>query len=210
MTEAIGRRVADYLVKPTSPRQVLSVVTRLLEGESIQQQHVAREFSHRFRELNAERAGTAAGASGRRPTPSWWTGSCACATPARSACSPRWRRCSTTSAASSALRHASSTALGERRRKTAPALGGPGAAVPQPLLGPDRSRAVRRHRLPAAGPVAHHPAAAGAYARGGGGALLLHPPHATPYSRNAIFSGLYPDEIAERLPGWWDREGRGA
>jgi DNA-binding response OmpR family regulator len=30
MTEAIGRRVADYLVKPTSPRQVLSVVTRLL------------------------------------------------------------------------------------------------------------------------------------------------------------------------------------
>ena len=55
MTEAIGRRVADYLVKPTSPRQVLSVVTRLLEGESIQQQHVAREFTFRFRELNAMR-----------------------------------------------------------------------------------------------------------------------------------------------------------
>src|SRR5690606_13437375 len=55
MTEAIGRRVADYLVKPTSPRQVLSVVTRLLEGESIQQQHVAREFAVRFRELNAQR-----------------------------------------------------------------------------------------------------------------------------------------------------------
>ena len=31
MTEAIGRRVHDYLVKPTSPRQVLSVVTRVLE-----------------------------------------------------------------------------------------------------------------------------------------------------------------------------------
>src|SRR5690606_23413882 len=54
MTEAIGRRVSDYLVKPTSPRQVLSVVTRLLEGESIQQQHVAREFSFRFRELNSQ------------------------------------------------------------------------------------------------------------------------------------------------------------
>src|SRR5688500_6750509 len=57
MTEAIGRRVADYLVKPTSPRQVLSVVTRLLEGESIQQQHVAREFTSRFRELNSESSG---------------------------------------------------------------------------------------------------------------------------------------------------------
>ena len=30
MTEAIGRRVDDYLVKPTSPRQVLSVVTHIL------------------------------------------------------------------------------------------------------------------------------------------------------------------------------------
>jgi DNA-binding response OmpR family regulator len=30
MTEAIGRKVDDYLVKPTSPRQVLSVVTRIL------------------------------------------------------------------------------------------------------------------------------------------------------------------------------------
>ncbi len=54
MTEAIGRRVADYLVKPTSPRQVLSVVTRLLEGGQIQQQVMARDFSARFRELNAQ------------------------------------------------------------------------------------------------------------------------------------------------------------
>jgi DNA-binding response OmpR family regulator len=37
MTEAIGRRVDDYLVKPASPRQVLSVATRLLEGEQLQQ-----------------------------------------------------------------------------------------------------------------------------------------------------------------------------
>src|SRR5215216_8044043 len=54
MTEAIGRRVADYLVKPTSPRQVLSVVTRLLEGKQLQQQVIARDFTTRFRELNAE------------------------------------------------------------------------------------------------------------------------------------------------------------
>src|SRR4051812_15829809 len=48
MTEAIGRRVDDYLVKPTSPRQVLSVVTRILEGSSIRQQQVAQDFAARF------------------------------------------------------------------------------------------------------------------------------------------------------------------
>jgi hypothetical protein len=29
-------------------------------------------------------------------------------------------------------------------------------------------------------------------------------PTATPYARNAIFSGLYPDEIAKQRPAWWD------
>jgi CheY-like chemotaxis protein len=52
MTEAIGRRVDDYLVKPTSPRQVLSVVTRILEGPSIRQQQVAQDFAARFPRLS--------------------------------------------------------------------------------------------------------------------------------------------------------------
>jgi CheY-like chemotaxis protein len=51
LTEAIGRRVDDYLVKPTSPRQVLSVVTRILEGSSIRQQRVAQDFATRFPRL---------------------------------------------------------------------------------------------------------------------------------------------------------------
>ena len=51
LTEAIGRRVEDYLVKPTSPRQVLSVVTRILEGSSIRQQQVAQDFAARFGRL---------------------------------------------------------------------------------------------------------------------------------------------------------------
>lgn len=51
MTEAIGRRVEDYLVKPTSPRQVLSVVTRILEGSAIRQQRAAQDFARRFPEL---------------------------------------------------------------------------------------------------------------------------------------------------------------
>jgi hypothetical protein len=55
MTEAIGRRVDDYLVKPTSPRQVLSMVTRILEGPSIRQQQVAQDFAANFRRLEERR-----------------------------------------------------------------------------------------------------------------------------------------------------------
>jgi DNA-binding response OmpR family regulator len=55
MTEAIGRRVDEYLVKPTSPRQVLSVVTRILEGSSIRQQRVAQDFAARFSRLSMKR-----------------------------------------------------------------------------------------------------------------------------------------------------------
>jgi CheY-like chemotaxis protein len=56
MREAIGLAVDDYLVKPVQPRQVLSVVTRLVEGSRIRQQHLSREFVSRFRELEGRRA----------------------------------------------------------------------------------------------------------------------------------------------------------
>ena len=58
LREAIGIEVDDYLVKPVHPRQILSVVTRLLEGDRIRQQRLARDFVVRFRELEARR-GTA-------------------------------------------------------------------------------------------------------------------------------------------------------
>ena len=51
MHEAIGRRADDYIVKPTSPRQVLSVVTRILAGPALQHEQIARDFSRRFGEL---------------------------------------------------------------------------------------------------------------------------------------------------------------
>jgi CheY-like chemotaxis protein len=51
MVEAIGRRVDEYLVKPVSPRQLLSVVTRLLEGQQLQQQRAAQDFAARFAQL---------------------------------------------------------------------------------------------------------------------------------------------------------------
>jgi DNA-binding response OmpR family regulator len=57
MREAIGIQMNDYLVKPVNPRQVLTVVTRLLEGDRIRQQRLARDFVVRFRELEQKRTG---------------------------------------------------------------------------------------------------------------------------------------------------------
>src|SRR5690606_27029301 len=51
LMEAIGRRVDDYLVKPATPRQVLSVATRLLEGAQLRQQQAAQDFAARFAAL---------------------------------------------------------------------------------------------------------------------------------------------------------------
>jgi DNA-binding response OmpR family regulator len=56
MREAIGVEMDDYIVKPVNPRQVLSAVTRLLEGTQIRQQRMARDFVGRFRELENRRA----------------------------------------------------------------------------------------------------------------------------------------------------------
>ncbi|CAN5148758.1 response regulator [soil metagenome] len=55
LREALGANVIDYLVKPINPRQVLTVITRILEGARIRQQAVARSFVERFRELELER-----------------------------------------------------------------------------------------------------------------------------------------------------------
>jgi DNA-binding response OmpR family regulator len=60
LRDAIGVEVDDYLVKPVQPRQILSVVTRLLEGARIRQQRLARDFVTRFRELEGRRGSSLA------------------------------------------------------------------------------------------------------------------------------------------------------
>jgi CheY-like chemotaxis protein len=55
LRKALGVNVTDYLVKPVNPRQVLAAVTRILDGKRIRQQALAREFVGRFRELELER-----------------------------------------------------------------------------------------------------------------------------------------------------------
>ena len=55
MDHAIGQRVDDYIVKPVNPNQVLSVLKRLLEGDKIRHQRIARDFSRRYLGLEEQR-----------------------------------------------------------------------------------------------------------------------------------------------------------
>lgn len=54
LREAIGADVSEYLLKPINPRQVHTVVTRILDGPRLRQQALAREFAERFREISAQ------------------------------------------------------------------------------------------------------------------------------------------------------------
>ena len=54
LTEALAKNIAGYLVKPVTPRQVYAMVARLLEGPRIRQQAVARAFVERFRAMQFE------------------------------------------------------------------------------------------------------------------------------------------------------------
>ncbi len=205
MTEAIGRRVDDYLVKPTSPRQVLSVVTRILEGPSIRQQQVARDFAARFGQLSALRAeartpeGFAslyaelvdwhirldqAGESGLLDSVDGILAELRHDFGAWIARAyPRW-----TAGAESGRPELSTDVVGNH---VVPLLG----ADPVVLVVLDCMRLDQWRVL----------------------APLLSPwfdvreklyysilPTATPYARNAIFGGLFPDEVARFRPGWWD------
>ena len=204
MTEAIGRRVDDYLVKPTSPRQVLSVVTRILEGSSIRQQQVAQDFATRFSKLsrNAQDASTSdeytkvftelvdwqlrlgeAGEAGLLDTVR------ALMVDLRREFGtwvvqqyPRWMK-------DAEDRPRLSVDL--VRERLVPLLGTePVYFVVLDCMRLDQWRAMTPLLAEyfEIEETTHY-------------SIL---PTATPYARNAIFSGLFPDELAKARPGWWD------
>ncbi|MBI4421729.1 MAG: response regulator [Gemmatimonadetes bacterium] len=208
MREAIGVEMDDYLVKPVNPRQILSVVTRLLEGDRIREQRLARDFVVRFRELQ-ERRGSRLG----------------------------WREwielVAELSAWEARLTHGDQTGLREALSTFQASLHEDFAAFvarhyPGWLAEPARDRpplsvdVVGEFLVP--------------LLKARGKALFvvvdclrldqwetLKPdivelfdvevshyysilPSATPFSRNSIFSGLFPAEIAQHHPQWWGEQ----
>ncbi len=208
MREAIGLAVDDYLVKPLQPRQILSVVTRLIEGERIRQQHTAREFVTRFRELEGRRAsalGWREWIDLYRELAVW---------DIRLAESAEPGLAEALSAMLAGLRKDFAGFIGRHYENW---LARPDAD--RPALSPD---VVGEMVLPV---LKEH-----------GRALfvvvdclrldqwealvpLIAPlldvetshyysilPTATPYSRNALFAGLFPREIAQTFPEWWSED----
>jgi CheY-like chemotaxis protein len=204
MTEAIGRRVADYLVKPTSPRQVLSVVTRILEGSSIRQARAAQDFAARFPELSRQ---------------------------AQDAASPEdfarvytelvdWQLLLGEAGEAGLMGTVHSLVVDLRRDFGTWVI----REYPKWMQdSEDRPRMsvdlVREFLVPRLGPEPVYFVVLDCMRLDQWRAMapLLAEyfeieetyhysilPTATPYARNAIFSGQYPDEIAKARPEWWD------
>ncbi len=205
MEEAIGRRVDDYLVKPTSPRQVLSVVTRILEGSAIRQERVAQDFAARFprlSQLRHEAADHRGFAAVYAELVDW--------------------HIRMESAGEPGLMESVNALVSDLRRDF-----GQWACRMYPRwvrdLSTDRPELsvdlVRNHLLPLLGtePVFFVILDCMRLDQWKIITPLLAPyfeieeslhysilPTATPYARNAIFSGRFPDEIARDHPVWWD------
>ena len=205
MREAIGVEMDDYLVKPVNPRQVLSAITRLLEGAQIRRQRMAQDFVQRFRDLEQRRSAdmgwrewielvaelaewevrlSAGDESGLRE---------ALSTLQQSlhedfagfieANYPRWL------ADPKADRPPLSVDVGEEF--LVPLLKAEGQAL---FVVVDCLRLDQWELLKPL--IAEFFDIEVSY-------YYCILPSATPFSRNAIFSGLFPVEIAERYPQWW-------
>jgi len=207
LVEAIGRRVDDYLVKPASPRQVLSVVTRLLEGSQLRQQRAAQDFAARYTQLTL-----------MRDEASHWQHFFALYNEL-----VEWEL-RLYGAGEQQLVDSVSQLHAELRRQY-------GVYVSKRYSGwtsgRDRDRPplstdlVARHVVPqlAAGPVLFMIIDCMRLDQW----RMIRPmlgdlfdieeelyasilPTATPYARNAIFSGMFPDAIAKMNPAWWGTE----
>ena len=207
LREAIGRRADEYIVKPTSPRQVLSVVTRILAGPALRHEQIARDFSRRFGELRDQ-------VSQARTWPEWsrlysemidWD------LKLEEAGEANFREILETLV--SDVRRGFCDMVADRYGEWSHEGGeaGPTLSVDvlprffRPILEQDPASLVivmdcmRLGQWRALAPFVSElfEIEEELYA-----SIL---PTATPYARNALFSGLFPDELAELRPDWWER-----
>ncbi len=52
MEEAIGVKISDYLTKPVNPSQILLACKKFLEGKKIAGEHVSRDYTKEFNEIS--------------------------------------------------------------------------------------------------------------------------------------------------------------
>src|SRR5919198_1527239 len=205
LREAIGVAVDDYLVKPVHPRQILSVVTRLLEGDRIRQQRLARDFVTRFRELEGRRGSALAWREWSEliaELARWEVKLAAAAEPGLSEALRTLQESLRKDFQGFITRHYPRW-LADPERDRPPLSVDVGAEFLVPALQRtgrilfividclrlDQWEAIRDLITPLFDLEESH--------------YYSILPTATPFARNAIFSGLFPMEIAARHPEWW-------
>ncbi len=205
MRDAIGIEVDDYLVKPVHPRQILSVVTRLLEGDRIRQQRLARDFVTRFRDLEGRRGASLAWREWIelvRELAQWEVRLAAGNEPGLSEALKNLQESLRKDFASFITKHYPRW-LADPEGDRPPLSVDVGAEFLVPALKRtgrvlfllidclrlDQWEVLRDQVTPLFDVEESH--------------YYSILPTATPFARNAIFSGLFPMEIAARHPEWW-------
>ena len=205
LREAIGVAVDDYLVKPVHPRQILSVITRLLEGDRIRQQRLARDFVTRFRELEGRRGASLAWREWIELVAElarWEVRLSACNEPGLSEALRTLQQSLRADFAEYVRRHFPrwlASPEGDRpplsvdvvSEFVVPVLQAEGRVlfIVVDCLRLDQWVVLRDLLTPLFEVEESH--------------YYSILPTATPFARNAIFSGLFPMEIAARHPEWW-------
>jgi len=205
LKEALGANIRDYLVKPVNPRQVLTAITRILDGPRIRQQALARRFVERFREIELDRQAPLdwRGWVERFTELMQWDVDLAAAGESGLYDSLRGLYPDMHREFAEFMRRAYPAWLRELDGDRPPLSIDVVGEFLLPMLQRDRAAVfvvvdcLRLDQWQVLEP-------------------LLAPyftvetthyfsilPTATPYSRNALFSGLFPAEIAARLPDWW-------
>ncbi len=210
MTRAIGKRIDDYLVKPVSPLQIVSALKRLLEGRRIRGEQVTRDYLSHFGEV-PHRAQTAA-------SPADWESLYSDLV--------QWSL-DLFSYSDHGLLETHSEQLAECNRifgryvRDHYGAWVRGEDADAPLFSPKLFETWIAPEIDAGRPVYWIVIDCMRLDQWRFVESLLEPlyhldrrhywailPTATPFARNAMFSGLYPSEIAARYPDWWKGSSR--
>jgi CheY-like chemotaxis protein len=205
MDEAIGRRISDYLLKPVRPNQVFLALKRVLDADRLQESRVARDYVAELARMRAESGAT----------PDWrrWI-----EIHGRSA---QWDL-ELDAAGDPGLRQAQADQRRELNVEFCQYVEGAYAgwvvpdAVDRPPLSVDVIERWVAPHLRAGKRVTFlvidcmrldQWLAVEPLIRPHFDVVLNHQisilPTATPYARNAIFAGLFPDDIQKQFPEYW-------
>ncbi len=58
MEEAIGQKISDYLTKPVNPSQILMTAKKIIDGQRITAERVSRDYVTEFREISSQLDGS--------------------------------------------------------------------------------------------------------------------------------------------------------